>query len=115
MVEDMAVVVACSTLVELVQGVGHKPVWLVMEQIWCSMPQGRSPCTRCYKPWDMLQVVLTPLGRSRVVLEQHKMEGEEGKGQKCISGEEVVEVVEEAEVEVEVVEGEGQGQEEGYE
>lgn len=112
MVENMAVLVACSTLVELVQGVGHKPVLLVMEQIWCSMPQGRSPYTRCYKPWDMLQVVLSPFGRSRVVREQHKMEGEEGKEQKCISGEgvvEVVEVVEEAEAEVEVVEGEGEG------
>ena len=114
----MAVVVACSTLVELVQGAGHKPVLLVTEQIWCSMPQGRSPCTRCYKPWDMLQVVLSPLGRSRVVLEQHKMEREEGKEQKCILGVGVVEVVEvveegEAEVEVEVIEGEGQ--EEGYE
>lgn len=110
MVENMVVLVACSTLVELVQGVGHKLVLLVTEQIWCSMPQGRSPYTRCYKPWDMLQVVLSPLGRSRVVLEQHKMEGEEGKEQKCILGEGVVEVVEEAEVEVEVVEGEGPGE-----
>ena len=111
MVENMAVVVACSTLVELVQGVGYKPVLLVTEQIWCSMPQGRSPYTRCYKPRDMLQGVLSPLGRLRVVLEEHKMEGEGGKEQKCILGEGVEEVVEEAEVEM----VEGEGQEEGYE
>lgn len=107
----MAAVVACSTLVELVQGVGHKTLLLVTEQIWCSMPQGRSPCTRYYKPWDMLQVVLSPLGRSKVVLEQHKVEGEEGKEQKCILGERVEEMV--VEEEAEVVEGEGQA--EGYE
>ena len=111
MVENMGVAVACSTLVEPVQGVGHRPVLLVTEQIWCSMPQGRSPCTRCYKPWDMLRVVLSPLGRLRVVLEEHKMEGEEGKEQRCILGEGVEEVVEEAEVEV----VEGEGQEGGYE
>ena len=45
---------ACSTLVELVRGVGQKTVVLVTEQIWCSMPRGRSPCIRCYKPLDML-------------------------------------------------------------
>lgn len=110
MAENMVVVVvACSTLVELVQGVGHKNVLLVTKQIWCSMRRGRSPCIRCYKLQDMLQVVLTPLGRSRAVLEQHKVEGVEGKEQKCI----LEEGVEEVEVEAEVVEG--QGREEGFE
>ena len=58
-------------------------------------------------------MVLTPLGRSRVLLEQHKVEGVEGKEQKCILGEGVGEVGEVEEVEE--GEGEGQGQEEGYE
>lgn len=56
-------------------------------------------------------MVLSPLGRSRVVLEQHKLEGEEGKEQKCILGERVEEMV--VEEEAEVVEGQGQAQ--GYE
>ena len=62
-------------------------------------------------------MVLTPLGRSRAILEQHKVEGVEGKEQKCILGEGVeegeVEVEVEAEAEAEVVEG--QGPEQGYE
>ena len=62
----------------------------------------------------MLQLVLRPLGRSRVLLEQHKVEGVEGKEQKCI-WEEGVEEVEEVEEEGEVVEGQGQGWQEGYE
>lgn len=107
MVENM---VACSTVVEGVQEVGHKTVLLVTVQTWCSMPQGRSPCIRCYKPRDMSQVVLTPLGRSGVDLEQHTVEEVEGKERKCILGEEVVAgVVEVVEVE------EGEGEEEGYE
>ena len=56
-------------------------------------------------------MVLKPLGRSRAVLEQHKVEGVEGKELKCILEEGVEEV--EVEAEAEVV-GE-QGQEEGYE
>ena len=110
-VENMVVVVACSTLVEEMPGVGHKTVLLVTGQIWCSMLQGRIPYIRCYKPRDMWQVVLTPLGRSRVDLEQHTVEEVEGKELKCILGEEVVAGAEEV---VEVGEG-VEEEEEGYE